>query len=62
MKVYPKEKQRKHNVVERTGGVIPELAEDSLPHWELAKKYDLIEFILGVKITGADFRCTRIRL
>ena len=30
-------------------------AEDALPHWELAKKYDLIDFELGVKITGAGF-------
>jgi len=43
------------NVVERTGGVIPEMAEDALPHWDLAKKYDLIDFELGVKIAGAGF-------
>jgi seryl-tRNA synthetase len=43
------------NVVERTGGVMPEMAEDALPHWELAKKYDLIDFELGVKIAGAGF-------
>jgi len=43
------------NVVERTGGVLPEMAEDALPHWELAKKYDLIDFELGVKIAGAGF-------
>ena len=36
-------------------GEIPTLAEGSLPHWELAKKYDLIDFELGVKITGAGF-------
>jgi len=36
-------------------GDIPVLAEGSLPHWELAKKYDLIDFELGVKITGAGF-------
>ncbi len=36
-------------------GVIPELDENALPHWELAKKYDLIDFELGVKITGAGF-------
>jgi seryl-tRNA synthetase len=36
-------------------GDIPELAPDALPHWELAKKYDLIDFELGVKITGAGF-------
>jgi len=43
------------NVVERTGGIMPEMAEDALPHWELAKKYDLIDFELGVKIAGAGF-------
>jgi len=36
-------------------GTIPELHEGALPHWELAKKYDLIDFELGVKITGAGF-------
>ena len=36
-------------------GVIPVLAEGSMPHWELAKKYDIINFELGVKITGAGF-------
>ncbi|WP_271855225.1 serine--tRNA ligase [Patiriisocius marinus] len=36
-------------------GDIPVLAEGSMPHWELAKKYDLIDFELGVKITGAGF-------
>lgn len=43
------------NVVVRTGGEIPELPEGALPHWELAKKYDLIDFELGVKLTGAGF-------
>ena len=43
------------NIVEKEGGVIPELGDDALPHWELAKKYDLIDFELGVKITGAGF-------
>ena len=41
------------NVVELTGGPMPELGPDALPHWELAKKYNLIDFDLGVKITGA---------
>lgn len=39
----------------RHGGDVPRLAEGSLPHWELAKKYGLIDFELGVKITGAGF-------
>ncbi len=43
------------NVVEKTGGPMPELPEDALPHWDLAKKYNLIDFDLGVKITGAGF-------
>ncbi len=43
------------NVVERTGGPMPNLPEDALPHWDLARKYNLIDFDLGVKITGAGF-------
>ena len=43
------------NIVEREGGEVPQLGEDALPHWDLAKKYDLIDFELGVKITGAGF-------
>ncbi|MDF1574485.1 MAG: serine--tRNA ligase [Bacteroidales bacterium] len=39
----------------RRGGVIPSLAEGSMPHWELAKKYKLIDFELGVKISGGGF-------
>ncbi|HZW62073.1 MAG TPA: serine--tRNA ligase [Flavobacteriaceae bacterium] len=36
-------------------GKIPTLSEDALPHWELAKKYDIIDFELGNKVTGAGF-------
>ena len=36
-------------------GNIPELTKGALPHWELAKKYDIIDFELGVKVTGAGF-------
>ena len=43
------------NVVEKTGGPMPDLPADALPHWELAKKYNLIDFELGVKITGPGF-------
>ena len=43
------------NVVEKSGGLETELPAEALPHWELAKKYDLIDFDLGVKITGAGF-------
>ncbi len=53
--LVPEGRHAEDNVVERTGGVEPELPADALPHWELAKKYDLIDFELGVKITGAGF-------
>ncbi len=43
------------NEVVSTHGEIPKLHEDAKPHWELAKTYDLIDFELGVKITGAGF-------
>lgn len=43
------------NVIVREGGTIPELPEDALCHWDLCKKYNLIDFDLGVKITGAGF-------
>lgn len=36
-------------------GDVPVLAEGSLPHWDLAKKYDIIDFELGNKVTGAGF-------
>ena len=51
----PEGRTAEDNIVEKTGGVIPELPADALPHWDLAKKYDLIDFELGVKITGAGF-------
>jgi seryl-tRNA synthetase len=51
----PNGKHAEDNLVERSGGNIPALAADAVPHWELAKKYDLIDFELGVKITGAGF-------
>ena len=43
------------NVVVRTGGVRPKLPAKALPHWDLAKKYQLIDFELGTKITGSGF-------
>ena len=43
------------NLVVKMGGMETELPKDALPHWELAKKYNLIDFDLGVKITGAGF-------
>ncbi len=51
----PEGKVPADNVVEKSGGEVPELNEDALPHWELAKKYDIIDFELGVKISGAGF-------
>ena len=51
----PEGRTAEDNVVERTGGPMPQLPEGALPHWDLAKKYNLIDFDLGVKITGAGF-------
>jgi len=51
----PEGKHAEDNLVERTGGPTPHLPADALPHWDLAKKYDLIDFELGVKISGAGF-------
>ncbi|MBP5497803.1 MAG: serine--tRNA ligase [Muribaculaceae bacterium] len=54
-KGVPEGKSAEDNVVEKEGGPMPNLGDDALPHWELAKKYNLIDFDLGVKITGAGF-------
>ncbi len=43
------------NLVVKMGGPEVNLPQDALPHWELARKYDIIDFDLGVKITGAGF-------
>ena len=43
------------NVVAEQQGEIPKLHEGAMPHWDLAKKYDIIDFELGVKVTGAGF-------
>ncbi|MBY5951280.1 serine--tRNA ligase [Algoriphagus marincola] len=51
----PAGKSADDNEVVLENGVIPTLHEDKLPHWELIKKYDIIDFDLGVKITGAGF-------
>ena len=53
--MVPEGRTAEDNVVEKEGGVMPNLSEDALPHWDLAKKYNLIDFDLGVKITGAGF-------
>jgi seryl-tRNA synthetase len=51
----PAGKSEADNIEIRQGGIMPRLAQGSMPHWELAKKYNLIDFELGVKITGAGF-------
>lgn len=53
--MVPEGRTAEDNVVEKSGGLMPDLGADALPHWDLAKKYDLINFDLGVKITGAGF-------
>lgn len=50
----PAGKGAEDNEEVRSGGDLPQLKE-ALPHWELARKYDLIDFELGVKLTGAGF-------
>lgn len=61
----PRGKAAQDNIEVRSGGTIPQLAE-KVPHWELTKKYDLIDFELGVKLTGAGFpvykgKCARLQ-
>ena len=51
----PEGKGAEDNVVVKMGGPEVALPEHALPHWDLAKKYDIIDFDLGVKITGAGF-------
>lgn len=51
----PEGRHAEDNLVERSGGAMPTLPTDAVPHWDLAKKYDLIDFELGVKISGAGF-------
>lgn len=51
----PEGKDASDNVVVKEGGVMPDLPEDAMCHWDLCKKYNLIDFDLGVKITGAGF-------
>ncbi len=53
--IVPVGKTPEENLNVYEEGEIPKLHEGALPHWELAKKYDLIDFELGVKITGAGF-------
>lgn len=51
----PEGKDATSNVVIKEGGVKPELPEGALCHWDLLKKFNLVDFDLGVKITGAGF-------
>ena len=51
----PPGKGEQDNIEINSGGTKPELAQDALPHWDLAKKYDIIDFELGNKITGSGF-------
>lgn len=53
--MVPEGRTAEDNVVEKEGGIMPNIGDDALPHWDLAKKYNLIDFDLGVKITGAGF-------
>jgi len=53
--IVPNGKAAEDNVTVLQEGVIPVLHEGAQPHWELVKKYDIIDFELGVKITGAGF-------
>ncbi len=54
-KLVPKGTSETDNEIVFEHGEIPKLHEGALPHWELAKKYDIIDFELGNKITGAGF-------
>ena len=51
----PEGRTAEDNVVEKEGGAMPTLGEDAMPHWDLAKKYGIIDWELGVKVTGAGF-------
>jgi seryl-tRNA synthetase len=53
--IVPAGKTPEENITVHEHGRIPKLMSDALPHWELIKKYDIIDFDLGVKITGAGF-------
>lgn len=53
--IVPEGKHAEDNLVVKMGGEMPKLAEGAVPHWDLAKTYDLIDFELGVKISGAGF-------
>ena len=54
-KQVPSGNSEQDNVIVDSYGDLPTLSPDAIPHWEIAKKYDLIDFELGVKITGSGF-------
>ena len=51
----PPGKSPADNIVVRAGGTEPKLAANALPHWDLIKKYDIVDFETGAKITGSGF-------
>lgn len=51
----PYGKGEQDNEIVKTFGIIPNLPDDAMPHWDLCKKYDIVDFDLGNKITGAGF-------
>jgi len=53
--LVPEGRTADDNLEIRSGGIIPTLPEGKMPHWDLIKKYDIIDFELGIKLTGAGF-------
>ncbi len=53
--IVPEGRHAEDNLVVKEGGEMPKLADDKKPHWELTSQYDIIDFELGVKLTGAGF-------
>ena len=53
--MVPEGKSAADNIEECRGGEMPELPADALPHWDLAHKYGIIDWEMGVKVTGAGF-------
>ena len=54
-KAVPPGRTPEENVVVKSGGTIPPLPDNALPHWELTSKFDIIDFEVGNKVTGAGF-------
>jgi seryl-tRNA synthetase len=53
--LVPEGRTASENIEIRNGGEMPKLGNEKLPHWELIKKYDIIDFELGIKLTGSGF-------